>query len=374
MANGLLDLGGGVKMANPQAFVDVYRQRIANVNKRETDALKLEFAMAKEKREQDAEIRAAEKHKSDMGLKELEEARETSRIYSEGVREGLNIYVQQGPAMANLFLNQFSGGRARFMPDDKSDSAFFQVLDENGQLQQSIQINPYRRLDRKEAEATEQALRKEFVQNTRGAAESLTAFATIESFEPRMRQLMKTDDRKGLGAYDFALTYMFIKGLSPGIVTDREIAGLRNTSPKGELAATAWQRLMSGELLTDTTREEMFAIATQQKRMKRLDMLPDIFAYSDLARDAGVDPDNVVIPRGSIFQPGVGGNLTIPPLVQQIFESQGSSILEDVKNFMMQGVSRGKPGDTSSEETDSGTFLRESMDAALREAAEETTP
>jgi hypothetical protein len=134
----------------------------------------------------------------------------------------------------------------------------------------------------------EQGLRKEYT--------SLTSdLRTINDSMNRMRTASKTNS----GAGDIAMVYSYMKMLDPtSVVREGEYATAENTGGVPEKIANVYNKIISGQRLTPSQRQEFLTAADALAQEKSERFSKTRSQFESIARSSGADPSRIMLDEG----------------------------------------------------------------------------
>ena len=145
------------------------------------------------------------------------------------------------------------------------------------------------------ARSSEDQLRREFITQTK-------TFQDVRDAYARVQTVAKAEPS---AAGDMALIFSFMKMLDPGsVVREGEFATAQNAAGVPERVQNLWNRLLRGERLNPTQREDFTTQARRLFEAQHRSHAVMSRSFRDTATRMGLNPDSVVLDLGEGAVPG----------------------------------------------------------------------
>ncbi len=173
-------------------------------------------------------------------------------------------------------IKEVNGVLVRIAPDRSSATPIYSSP-------QSSISGPYK--DPKQKADVEEGLRKE-------VSKASQDYVTIRDAAAKLDVIAKQPS----AASDVALIYSFMKILDPtSVVRETEYATAQNAAGVPDQIKNVWNRILSGERLSDTQRADFLRQATSIRDVQVQQYGHKVGQYRGVAERLGVDPRNVIL-------------------------------------------------------------------------------
>jgi hypothetical protein len=263
MADSLIDLGGGVKMVNPDSFlskpvsgVEQFQNTLSTLNA--VNQIK-DYPIERAKKEADLKLAENDVYNIDVNNRKLrfefesakaEEKRNQVKFFGDTLTKAIEVY-HVSPILGMSMMKEIAPN-ATFM-DDENGSMHAFIPDENGKIQtfaiDAEKLPPEKRRDQEDKAKSQLESQQEF-----------RDYAVVN-------QALKLGEKavlKPTGPGDVSLVYGAITALDPRTgVKEGELSVVQNVSGISNLLLNKMKKLESGKLFGDEasqTRAELFEI------------------------------------------------------------------------------------------------------------------
>lgn len=324
MPEGLIDIGGGVKMVNPSAVIPPVENPIAEA----TQTLGLIDLIGKVK---DIPVESAKKI-ADLKLSENDvfnidvqnqklridlqnsiaaERRDQIKFFGETIDQGIKLF-QVDPVLGASMIQKAIPNIGFAKTKEGAYQGIVQGAD--GKVQTFL-IDPDKIADPKERQASESQLRNQF-----NSLPEVTDFKKMSQFYNNIKALKKSDLNSG--ASDVALVYAFAKMNDPGgrvTSSDQDLAS--DTPGLSQQIINRFNKARSskGPIFDEKSRAEFLKAADAMYYSTTQNIITQGQTYWNIAKTNRYNPETVATPVGNLKQEDFRPISELTP--QQLLES-----------------------------------------------------
>ena len=310
MADGLLDLGGGVKMVNPSALIPGGGGSDAlSLLKLSTDlqmlplqAKKLQIDTAlKENELMNIEVENLAKRVS-LGASAADQQRTQIKFLLEGYKQVYELF-KLDPGLGNVALSQLNPDAQASMNEDGTVSIHLpsQKSGSTASMEEKITIN----IDPNKLDPEKRAtLEGQWFDRFHKPSGAIVSYNEIS----RNFKTLEASSKLATGAGDLAVVFAFMKMLDPtSTVREGEAANAKNTPNVPDTIRNMWNRALASDAplfgaKDSTARKNFVGAATAVAKEARNSALLFGKDIADYAKRERLNPKNVVSPVGDISE------------------------------------------------------------------------